>query len=212
VINSTRRETMGSRRYFLLALFFPIASLAQSTSTASPASVDYCTLVANPEVYAGKEIRLRGKVSLEFENFTLYNPQCYNPPQVWLMFGGDVATPTMSLWGDQSRLPKTNLKFRGVKYSLEQDEAFHDFYKHIVARKDKEAVYRVTATLTGTFFGAAPKRDQRLRANLPGYGHFGCCFLLIISRVSDVESNPFTNDWDEMMKKKIEELRNSKRR
>jgi hypothetical protein len=47
---------------------------------------------------------------------------------------------------------------------------------------------------------------------MPGYGYFGCCYLLIISQVSEVRSITFTNDWDGMMKKKIEELRNSTKR
>jgi hypothetical protein len=144
-------RTHEFRFYCFRALVFPLAGWAQSTPTPARVSISYRDWVMNPQLYSGKVVMVRGKVSLEFENFTIYNEPCYAPPEVWLMFGGGVATPTTSMWGDTTRPKGKNVKFTGMEHPLDKDRAFDDSYKHITAREPKKAVYRVTATRTGTF-------------------------------------------------------------
>jgi hypothetical protein len=84
-----------------------------------------------------------------------------------------------------------------------KDESLETFLKLSAARQNKKPIYRVTATLTGTFFGVNPKQDKRLRPTMPGYGHMGCCFQLIVSRVSEVTSSNDVHDRDEEWKKKL---------
>jgi hypothetical protein len=48
----------------------------------------------------------------------------------------------------------------------------------------------VTATLTGTFLAGNRKLQGNGRSPFPGYGHLGCCFLLVISRVDTADADP----------------------
>jgi hypothetical protein len=136
---------MHVHRYLTLALLLPFSAVAQSAATPAPLSVAYGDLTTNPQLYDGKEIKIGSKVSLGFEDSTIYNTKCNKRPEVWLMFGGDVTTPIMPMWGDRTRPSGANIKFKGVEYPLEKDNAFLDFYTHITKREQKKALYRVTA-------------------------------------------------------------------
>ena len=98
--------------------------------------------------------------------------------------------------------PGRNLRFRGVEYPLVKDESFDTFLKLSSARKDKRPINRVTATLTGTFFGQNPKQDKKLRETMPGYGHMGCCFQIIVSQVWNVTSSKQVQDRNGEWKKR----------
>jgi hypothetical protein len=165
---------------------------ATSAQSSPPVSVSLCELLKNPKTYQGKEIQVRGKVNLEFEDFTIYDLKCNNFADIWLMLGGDAATPIMSMWGDTKRTPGKNLFFSGKEYTLVKDASFDDFIKHVTAREKKRPQYRVTATLTGDFFAENPEQDSRMIGDRPGFGHMGCCRLLIIKQVSAVESTQIT--------------------
>jgi hypothetical protein len=182
----------------LFILFFPSFAAAQSVPTATPTidpvSVSLCEILKTPQGYNGKEIQIRGKINLEFEDFSIYDLRCNQSPDVWLMFGGDVATPIMSMWGDTKRAPGKDISFSGVEYPLVKDASFDEFIKHVTAREKKRPAYRVTATLTGVFFSQRSKQDPRLLGLMPGYGHMGCCRLLIIKQISDVESKPIKGE------------------
>jgi hypothetical protein len=175
----------------LTTLLLPGTISAQSHS---PVSVSLCDLLKEPKTYDGKQIRVRGRINLEFEDFSIYDMKCNYSPDVWLMFGGDVATPIMSMWGDTKRIQGKNISFSGVEYTLAKDASFDEFFKHVTARENKKPAYRVTATLAGFFFAQRPKQDAALIGRMPGYGHMGCCRLFIIERISDVESKPITSD------------------
>ena len=181
--------------FFALCVLAMIA-LPRVTSGQSslPVSVSLCELLKNPKAFDRKDIQVRGRVNLEFEDFTIYDLKCNNYTDVWLMLGGDVATPIMSMWGDTERTPGRNISFSGKEYTLVKDASFHDFIKHVTAREKKRPQYRVTATLAGEFFAENPKQDSRLIGHMPGFGHMGCCRLLIIKQVSDVESKRIAAD------------------
>ncbi len=153
--------------------------------------ISICDLKKNPMAYDGKSIRIRGFASLEFEDFSLNSMDCRGWPWIWLLFGGDVATPTKSTINDNERFPGTVLKFNGVRYPLLKDEEFHKFYKLITARHEMKSVYQVTATLTGTFFAIRERKDASGNTYPSGFGHLGCCHLFIITAVSAVEGTPY---------------------
>jgi len=185
------KPTTLSALCLLAAMVLTTIASAQSPP---PASVPLCELLKNPKTYDGKEIQVRGKVNLEFEDFTIYDLKCNNFADIWLMLGGDAATPIMSMWGDTNRAPGKNLSFLGKEYALAKDASFDDFIKHVTAREKKKPQYRVTATLTGDFFAENHEQDSRMIGDRPGFGHMGCCHLLIIKQVSAVESKQITPD------------------
>jgi hypothetical protein len=180
--------------FLLITLSSPGFISAQSHSAVS---VPLCDLLKNPKTYDGKPIQVRGRINLEFEDFTIYDMHCNYSPDVWLMFGGDVATPIASMWGDTKRPKGKNIQFAGVEYPLIKDASFDEFMKHVTARRNKKPVYRVTASLEGVLFGQHPNLDSNLETDSPGYGHMGCCRLLIVKRISDVQWKESAGDFNE---------------
>jgi hypothetical protein len=178
-----------NRFVVLLLGVIGIGASAQTQQIASP-----CDLVHDPAKFANQIVRVRGTVSLAFEDFTLETPDCgegkdHRP--VWLMYGGDEPTPTASTVNDLSRPSGTVLKVEGRPITLRRDADLDLFVRRLVAERtvdvtgkncyDNCRLYRVTATLTGVFFAAQKEA-------LGGYGHLGCCHLLAIQQVSDVEA------------------------
>ncbi len=185
--SAARRLIPGSVPAAVLALSsFAISLFASPASGQStPTIVPLCDVLRNPASFEGQKITVRGSIILAFEEFSMYSQDCSIDARVWLMFGGDVATPTMSTVNDTSRVAGTDPLFGGTRYGLKKDENFRKFYALITSRRDGKPAYRVTATLTGTFFAATHNRQE-----WRGYGHLGCCHLFIISAVSDIESIP----------------------
>jgi hypothetical protein len=164
----------------------PLSAYCQAPIHTTP-----CDLASNPQEYAGQLVEVRGKISIGFEDFTLVESGCSEEGRpIWLVYGGDEPTPTMSTVNDQAREPGSELKVNGRRIPLNRDAALDLFRQRLDAVRlstigDQPCndchLYRVTATLTGVFF-AVPK-DQ-----LGGYGHLGCCHLLAIQHVSDVDA------------------------
>ena len=151
-----------------------------------------CDLVAHPEAYAGKTVKVRAKVLIAFENFTLDTHGCDEKGrEIWLMYGGDEPTPTMSTVNDQSRSVGSVIRVEGRPVTIQHDAQLELFKRRLSAQRltglsDEECegscrFYDVTATITGIFF-AAPDRP------LSGFGHMGCCHLLAIERIEDVDA------------------------
>jgi len=159
----------------------------------APVHVTPCDLVNSPQQYAGKVVQVRARISLAFEDFSLAQPGCEDKyPGVWLMYGGDEPTPTSSTVNDLSRKPGSVLKVNGRPIPLVHDAALDLFRDRLTAIRigpigdhpcNDCYLYEVTATLTGVFFAATDDAQQH-----SGYGHLGCCHLLAIQQVSDVDA------------------------
>jgi hypothetical protein len=137
----------------------------------------------------------------------MFDPSCYEKPDMWIEMAGD--SRCASPWKTEEIACETgkNLRFRGVEYLLKKNENLDRFKALIRARKNAKPVYRVTATLTGTFFAGNPKQDTQVRDLRPGYGHMGCCFLFILQETSEVESSTNTKDRDDEWKKRALSMR-----
>jgi len=177
-----------------------LPSLGRAQSTA-PVVVRFCDLLKDPKAYDGKQIQIRGKISLDMEDFTIFDTSCNTWPGVCLMFGGDVSTPTKSTVNDNDRRPGQNIKVNDIEYELVKDANKKEFLMVITAWRGKKQkpLYRVTATLIGTFLAGRSKEESKAKGmpNFPGYGHMGCCHLFIIQRVSAVDTKPFEHGPDE---------------
>jgi hypothetical protein len=80
-----------------------------------------------------------------------------------------------------------------VSYGIEKDDSFRKLYALIAARHEDKPDYSVTANLTGTFLSGKESKTAKGAVHFVGYGHLGCCALLVITQVSGVDSVPSAN-------------------
>jgi hypothetical protein len=185
----------------LCAVFLSILCVAQvETASAIPAprAASFCDLKRNPANYDGQWITVRGRVSMEFEDFSLYDPECNasNLPGVWLTFGGDQDEITVFCCVNRTRKKGADLEVGGHRVPLVRDEALRELQRVLQTQRlrrpdghqcesDECYFYRpVTATITGMFLAGQAGGEN----SLPGYGHLGCCHLLVIKQVADVSA------------------------
>jgi hypothetical protein len=180
-----------SRRLLLFvllsgSLFVPRSSAAQE----NPVEIPGCDLAKNPKAFDGKLLRVRGTLNVHFEDFSLGVGNCDSEQGIWLAFGGDVPGIVASTVHDFFRTPGVDIKVNKVSYGIKKDENFHRLYALIAARHGDKPEFTVTATLTGTFYAGDARAAANGATTFVGYGHLGCCALLVITEVSDVESVP----------------------
>jgi hypothetical protein len=181
---------MWNRGIPFLAL--PILFLIATTVTAQqmPVDVSACELAKQPKSFDGKIIRVRSELNVFFEDFSLGYKDCGADHGIWLAFGGDVPGVVASTVNDDLRKPGVDLRVNGVAYEVKKDENFRKLYALIAARRGDKPEYRVTATLTGAFLAGVEGKRPNGNTYFSGYGHLGCCSLLIITQVAAVESVP----------------------
>jgi len=177
------------------------ASGQTSAPSSGPVPVTACDLEDQPSKFDGKLVRVRARAWIEFENFTLYDPQCRKPSReapkasVWLEYGGDESTPAIYCCGDHSREQGQVLDHNGQRILLLRDAQLAEFRKRLTAARDYRPdgrtcygrecyFYDVSATITGHFFS----RNETEGGGWSGYGHLGMHHLLFIEKVSEVEA------------------------
>jgi hypothetical protein len=94
---------------------------------------------------------------------------------------------------DNSRTPGQNIKVNGIEYDLVKDEKLDEFSRALAARQGLKRLYRVTATLSGTFLAGQTGKDSKHIPAHPGYGHMGRFYLFVIRQVSAFDTKPFEN-------------------
>ena len=184
-------RTLISFALLLISLLVSPKGEGQSAPGAGQASPSICEVLKSPKLWDGKQITIHGSVTLEFENFSIYDAKCDTWPIIWLMFGGDVPTPTKSTWNDTERPAGKDIKVNGIPYTILKDDQLTEFRSAITARTARRPVYRVTATLFGVYLAGRPSNQL---PNLPGYGHMGRCYLFVIERVLAVEKKPIADE------------------
>jgi hypothetical protein len=189
----TRGASMSSR-WILLAALTTIFCIPQS-ARAQQSAVDVygCALAQHPKTYDRKLVRVRGALNVEFEDFTFDYGKCETTQSIWLAFGGDVPGIVASTVNDNDRAPRTDINVDGVPIAIRKDANFRRLYALITSRRGNKPRYRVTATLTGMFFAGRETKFADGGSGYVGYGHLGCCSLLVITSVSDVKSVPPAN-------------------
>ena len=173
------------------ALVGLVLSVATISFAESPLVASACDLTNDPTKYSEQVVRVRARVSMGFEDFTLITSDCgENIRPIWLAYGGDESTPIVSTVNDQDREPGSVLKVNGRPVALERNAALELFKKKLAAQRIGMAddlacrhcpLYDVTATLTGVFFAVPSHHDG-------GYGHLGCCHLFAIQQIADVDA------------------------
>jgi hypothetical protein len=165
----------------LFALSFTSVVLAQS----EPIDTTICEINKSPTAFSGKMLRIRGFVSSGFEDFTFHSKDCDRGTGIWLMYADDKAD--MNYWSRTPKPGEKTVEYQGESYPIVRDKDFREFTNLIAVEENEEPVYQVTATITGIFFAQTQKRywsGQVLPD--PGYGHLGCCHLLVMTAVSEI--------------------------
>jgi hypothetical protein len=165
----------------LIVVSFWFASQGQAEivreSPPTGEKVSICALQADPAAYNHKVIEVRGVVSHGFEDFTLSDPRCQRRSGIWLEYGGRVNSETVYCCGVKAPR-EAALVVEGIATQLIEDALFRRFDGRV--RTGGDVSFR--AHLIGRFFAGlkqhTPKGDF-----WGGYGHFGCCSLLVIQQV-----------------------------
>jgi hypothetical protein len=175
----------------------------------TPITLSVCELYQHAPKYNKKLVEVRGIVGFGFENFTLnaadckldepsvFDPSVYkSSPDVWLEFGGDLEAPVTYCCGSHRRKKGVDLKVDGVTVPLQKDSEFARFLELLTAKRERnqngEECYqgcyfnKVTATITGRFFSGEQYTRLDGKYFYQGYGHLGCCSLLVIQSVTHI--------------------------
>ena len=155
-----------------------------------PLETSLCAVAKDPKSFDGKTIRVRGTFHVSFEVFTVSEKGCDIENGAWVAFGGDVPGIVTSLANDNMRRPGVDVTVGGTPYGIKKDEKFRRLYALLAARHGEEAMYRVTATVTGVFLSGDEQNGGDGKARFGGYGHLGCCSLLVIQEVGGASSVP----------------------
>lgn len=164
---------------------------AQATPTLSmpqqpPRSVTLCQLAKDPAAYNHALVRISGTASQGFEDFTLHDPNCQPPISdnfsVWLAYGGKLKSGTVYCCpGEGEKRQRTQpAEIEGIGVPLVNDAPLHRFMSAL-----RRKPHTARATLIGVFF-AGQRQQPGAEPTLPGYGHLGCCSLLVIEKVESV--------------------------
>ena len=165
--------------------FAALPSFAQTSSTPEQRHITYCELSKDPAPYDHQLVRLTAFVTHGFEDFQVGEPDC--PTQgfsIWLMYGGKAVSNTMYCCpGEASREARSeSLRVEGVEVPLLEDQTFKQFADLL----KKEPDTTVRATVVGRFF-SGKKTSTDTSTYWRGFGHMGCCSLLVIERVESLE-------------------------
>jgi hypothetical protein len=154
-----------------------------------PESVTACQLKNDPPAYNHKLVAVTAFVLHDFEDFTLFDPNCASWPEVWLEYGGKTKSGTMyCCGGTANRSNPQQMVVENMPIPLVEDDQFREFDKLIQTQFRSERHGAIAhATVVGRFF--AGKQLHYPNATFwGGYGHMGCCSLLAIQEIRSVDS------------------------
>jgi hypothetical protein len=167
-----------------LALIFLSFTLLAFSEEAEKVSV--CQLKSNPPAFNHKLVEVTSFVSHGFEDFTLQEPSCGTWPDIWLEYGGVSASGTMYCCGvTNARTRPQQLEIEGISIPLVTDDNFRKFDQLLQVHGTYAMAH---GTIIGRFFAgkeALYGKEKQWR----GYGHMGCCSLLVIQQVISVDDH-----------------------
>src|ERR1700731_3605871 len=158
---------------------------ARTGSASEPRQVAYCELSKDPAAYNHQLVRLTAFVTHGFEDFQIGEPDCSTQGfSIWLMYGGKAESNTAYCCpGEVGRETRSeSLSVEGVQVPLLDDQMFKQFADLL----KKEPDTTVRATVVGRFF-SGDKVSIATSTRWRGFGHMGCCSLLVIQRVESIE-------------------------
>ena len=156
-----------------------------------PEKVTLCDIQDNPTSFNHKLVEVEGFLSHDFEDFSISTPECPYSPAIWLEYGGKRTSGTIYCCGGGAERTRTKqLEVEGFSVPLVEDRQFRKFDKLIQPpfRSGNHGSV-VHATIIARFFlGEKQKYGDKGGWGWGGYGHFGCCTLMVIQQVRSVDS------------------------
>jgi hypothetical protein len=161
----------------------------ESSLLPEPEEVTVCQLRADPNKYNRKLVKVTGFISHGFEDFGLFDPLCSAQFGLWVDYGGTKESNTMYCCGvvPGSSRPEV-ISVEGIKIPLVDDDRFKEFDGMI--KKQYDVIMH--ATIVGRFF-AGEKVSNPKGESWIGYGHLGCCALMMIQQVVSVDAHTRTD-------------------
>ena len=178
-------------QFLSILLIATTPSLGRPSQAVEPRQLTYCELSRDPAAYNHQLVRLTAFVTHGFEDFQIAEPDC--PTQgfsTWLMYGGKAQSGTMYCCpGEGSRDTRNEpLEVEGIQVSLLEDRIFQQFTE--LLKKERNTTLR--ATVVGAFF-SGEKESVSGSTRWRGFGHMGCCSLLVIQQIESFEPHKRTD-------------------
>ena len=156
---------------------------ANTAPPEGPEKVTVCQLESDPAKYNHKLVEVTGFISHGFEDFGLFDPTCASKDNIWLDYGGTRASNTMYCCGVTPGHTRPQVvSVENLSIPLVDDDRFKEFDKMIRSEYD----LMIHATIVGRFFSGEQVRYPG-GVFWSGYGHMGCCMLLMIQQVVSVD-------------------------
>src|SRR5260370_36294528 len=120
--------------YFLFGLFAILSFFATPGFCEESQKVTICQLQKNPDAYNQKLVEVVGFVSHDFEDFSLFDPECPSRYDVWLEYGGVAASGTIYCCGGAGlrKRPKP-LVVEDIPIPLIDNDLFREFDRLVQA-------------------------------------------------------------------------------
>lgn len=173
-----------------VALLAVVPCLSGSSLPEEPIKVSVCQLKIDPASFNHKRVEVTGFVSHGFENFTLFDATCSSSQNIWLEYGGKRNSNTVYCCGTAANSRrKSVLEVEKLPVPLNEDKVFRAFDRLINRPSDSTVdATRIHATLVGRFFSGEQQKFGNT-ISWGGYGHLGCCSLLVIEQVISVKAD-----------------------
>ena len=171
-----------------VTLLAVVTCLYGSSLPEEPTKVSVCQLKNDPASFNHKRVEVTGFVSHGFENFTLFDETCSSSQSIWLEYGGKRNSNTVYCCGTVANgKRKSVLEVENLAVPLVEDKVFREFDRIINRSSDSTLdAPRIHVTLIGRFFSGEQQKIGNT-ISLGGYGHLGCCSLLVIEQVTSVK-------------------------
>lgn len=158
-----------------------VLAVGAAARAQEPQQTSVCQISRDPAAYDHKLVQVTAFASHGFEDFTLLDPECEAKLGIWLEYGGTTSSGTTYCCNvSTSRKRSKPIQIEGLEIPLIDDKPFRDFDRLI----QRGFASWIHATLVGRFFaGVNPTAPN----SVPGFGHMGCCSLLMIQQVLAVD-------------------------
>jgi hypothetical protein len=176
---------------WLLALLLAFGIADVHATDGEPVPVTPCQLMSDPARFDHTLVQVYGFVSHGFEQFTMQAGTCPihegMSTGLWLEYGGKHESETVYCCTNASGADRDDpLVVEDVRTDLVDDALFKQFDRAL-RRRDKSTV---VATIVGRFFAGRGPQSGGDRF-WGGYGHMGCCSLLVVEQVLSVKPTTY---------------------
>lgn len=167
-------------------VIFVLIGLTIFCFSEEPEKISVCQLKADPANFNHKLVQVTSFVSHGFEDFSLQEPSSDATFDIWLEYGGkNVSGTVYCCGGSGERTRRKQMEVENISIPLVEDENFRTLDRLLQV----PGAYAIAhATVVGRFF-SGQEMSYPGGKRWGGYGHMGCCSLLVIQQVLGVDAH-----------------------